>query len=180
MKHGIRRLLLFLLAAGLAAVPMRAAEGGFVEQLKEQWESSRRQMVRIAEAMPQDKYDYRATPEVRTFREIILHVAGENLSWMEIVGGVENSGEYTRFDNLTARPDVLKALSDYFDYGAKVLDGLTDQAAMETVIQRNRPTPRWLIVMQAIGHGKEHYGNLVTYLRLNGMVPPSSAPRPPQ
>lgn len=180
MKHGIGRLLLFLLAVGLAVVPMRAAEGEFVEQLKQQWESSRRQMVQIVEAIPQDKYDFRATPEVRTFREIILHVVGENLSWMEIVGGVENPGEYTRFDHLTDRQDVVKATADYFDYGAKVLDGLTDQTAMETVMRRNRPMPRWVVVMQAIGHSKEHYGNLVTYLRLNGMVPPSSAPRPPQ
>ncbi len=179
MKHGMRKVFLFLAAAALAAVPASAAEG-FVEELKAQWESSRRQIVAIAEAVPQDKYDFRATPEVRTFREIILHLAGENLSRMEAVGGVAEPGEYTRFDHLTARPDVLKALSDYFDYGTKVLAGMTDQEAMETVMRRNRPAPRWVVVMQTIGHSKEHYGNLVTYLRLNDMVPPSSQPRPPQ
>ena len=177
MKREIRRVFLSWVALGLAALPVSAAEGEFVEQLKAQWESSRRQLVRIAEAMPQDKYDFRATPEVRTFREIIVHVAGENMSGMEIVGGVAKPGENDRFEHLTVRPDVLKALSDYFDYGAKVLDGMTDQEAMETVIRRNRSMPRWVIVMQAIGHCKEHYGNLVTYLRLNGLVPPSSAPQ---
>jgi uncharacterized damage-inducible protein DinB len=179
MKHGMRKVFLFLAAAGLAAVPASAAEG-FVEELKAQWESSRRQLVAVAEAVPQDKYNYRPTPEVRTFREIIVHVAGENLSWMEIVGGVPQPGEHTRFEHLTAREDVLQAVTEYFDYGTKVLAGMTDQEAMGTVIQRNRPTPRWVIVVQAIGHSKEHYGNMVTYLRLNGMVPPSSQPRPPQ
>ncbi len=179
MKHGMRKLFLFLAVAAWAAVPASAAEG-FVEELKAQWESSRRQIVAIAEAVPQDKYDYKPTPEVRTFREIILHVVGENLSWMEIVGGVPQPGEYTRFDHLTAREDVLKAVAEYFDYGTKVLADMTDQEAMGTVIRRNRTMPRWVIVIQAIGHSKEHYGNMVTYLRLNGMVPPSSQPRPPQ
>ena len=75
---------------------------------------------------------------------------------------------------------MLKAVVEYFDYGTKVLADMTDQEAMGTVTRRNRPAPRWVVVMQAIGHSKEHYGNLVTYLRLNGMVPPSSQPRPPQ
>ncbi len=175
MKHRVRGFLLFLAAVVWAAVPMKAAEGGLVEQLQSQWEASRRQMVRIAEAMPGNKVDYRPTPEVRSFAEIVVHLAGENMNWMETVEGAPKAGTDNRFEHLTTRPEILKALSDYYDYGAKVLADLTDQQAMESVPYfRGELPPRWVIVVDAIGHSKEHYGNLVTYLRLNSIVPPSS------
>ncbi len=163
------------LVAAIVVVGATARAETFVEHLQEQWEASRRQMIAIAEAVPEDKLNYSPTPEVRSFSGIILHVAGENLSWMEGVAGVAEPGEFDRFEHLKSRPEILKALTDYFDYGSEVLGRMTDQEAMEDVpFRRGRMTPRWSIVMQAIGHSKEHYGNLVTYLRLNGLVPPSS------
>ncbi|MBI4464033.1 MAG: DinB family protein [Acidobacteria bacterium] len=163
-----------------AGMQTALAQDSMVQHLRAQWEASRRQVVNIVEAMPGDKFQYRPTAEVRSFGEIVVHFAGENMAMMEVVAGVSNPEANERFDNLKTRPEILKALTDYFDYGAKVLSDLTDQQAMESVPVRSRPTPRWLIVMQAIGHSKEHYGNLVTYLRLNDIVPPSTADRQPQ
>jgi uncharacterized damage-inducible protein DinB len=158
---------------GIGALQL-SAQSSVAEQLREQWTSSRRQMVRIAEAMPADKYSYQPTPEVRSFGEILAHVAGEGLMEMEAVGGVAQPGSPERFSSLRGRAEILRALSEYFDYGATVLARMTDQQALELVSLRSSQSPRWLIVMQTIGHNKEHYGNLVTYLRLNGIVPPAS------
>lgn len=164
---------IFVLWAGVQTAPV---QDSVAEHLREQWEASRQQMVGIAEAMPGNQFNYAPTPEVRSFGEILVHVAGENMTWMEMVAGVANPGVNERFENLKTRPEILKALSDYFDYGAKVLADLTDGEAMESVpFGRRGPKPRWLIVVQTIGHSKEHYGNLVTYQRLNGIVPPSTA-----
>jgi len=134
-------------------------------------------MVQIAEAMPSDKFQFQPTPEVRGFGAIIAHLAGENMTWMETVAGVAKPGPAERFEQLKTRPEILGALSDCYEYGAKVLASLTDQKAMETIPFPfgRRQGPRWVMVMQAIGHSKEHYGNLVTYLRLNNIVPPSTA-----
>ncbi|MGH9783894.1 MAG: DinB family protein [Terriglobia bacterium] len=175
MKHARGRFGFLLTAiVTLGAQPL-SAQSSIAEQLREQWTSSRRQMVAIAEAMPADKYSYQATPEVRSFGEILAHVAGEGLMEMEAVGGVAQPGAAERFDALKSRAEILRALSEYFDYGSTVLARMTDQQALELVPLRSRQSPRWLIVMGAIGHNKEHYGNLVTYLRLNGIVPPATA-----
>jgi len=141
------------------------------DELRRQWAASRRQMVAIAEAMPADKYSFRPTPEVRTFGEIINHVAGEGRMELEVVGGAQ-PGEPNRYESLKARDEIVRALSEYFDYGTTVLAGINDQQAVQLVTLRQRQSPRWAVVVGAIGHNKEHYGNLVTYLRLNGITPP--------
>ena len=171
MNHG-RRVFAFLLITILAAAAQPlAAQTSMAEELRRQWASSRRQMVAIAEAMPADKYAYRPTSEVRSFGEILNHIAGEGRMELEVVGGAQ-PGETDRHDSLKARPEIVRALSEYFDYGTTVLAGITDQQALEIVTLRNRPSPRWVVVVGAIGHNKEHFGNLVTYLRLNGITPP--------
>jgi len=145
-----------------------------VEHLRAEWESERREFSGITEAM-RDHFSYRATPEVRAFGEIVVHVIDENTGFLDGAAGAK-SGPEDRFSNLKAPPEILKAVAEHFDYGDKVLAGMTEQQAMASVPYSNRgEVPRWLLIMQAIGHAKEHYGNLVTYTRLNGIVPPSTA-----
>ena len=175
MKPAIGMFGLLLTAMGALAPQPLPAQSSIAEELRREWTSSRRQMVAIAEAMPADKYGYQATPEVRSFGEILAHVAGEGLMEMEAVGGVAQPGSPERFSSLRGRTEILRAISEYFDYGASVLARMTDQQALELVSLRSQQSPRWVIVMGAVGHNKEHYGNLVTYLRLNGIVPPGSA-----
>ena len=175
MPHARRIFLVLPLAIWGAAAQPLVAQSSIAEELRREWASSRRQMVAIAEAMPAEKFHFKPTPEVRSFGEIVAHFAGENLAWMETVAGVPDSGRGARITNLQDRGEILRAVSEYFDYGATVLANLTDQTALETVPLMGRRLPRWLVVMEAIGHSKEHYGNLVTYLRLSGITPPASA-----
>ena len=180
MKYIQGKCPLFLLAMVFLGAQRLPAQNPIATELRKQWDASRKQLVQIAEAMPESKFAYRATPEVRSFGEIILHVAGENMTWMETTAGLPKPGVNERFEHLKTRAEILRALSDHFDYGAKVLADMNDAKALESIpFGRRGPTPRWVIVMQAVGHNKEHYGNLVTYVRLNNMVPPSSADRPP-
>ena len=165
-----------ILAAGAQWLP---AQSSVAEQLRLQWTASRRQIVAIAEAMPESKFQFKATPEVRSFGEIVAHIPGQGMTWMETVAGVAQPEAAERYDALQDRADILKVLSEYFDYGSKALAAMTDQQALEVVPFGRRQVPRWVIVMQAIGHNKEHYGNLVTYMRLTGIVPPSTAAAAP-
>ena len=178
MKHAQR--IVFVLAAILAAgAQWLSAQSSVAEQLRQQWTASRRQVVAIAEAMPESRFHFQATPEVRSFGEIVAHIAGQGRTWMETVAGVAQPGAAERFDALKDRAEILKVLSEYFDYGSKALAAMTDQQALEVVPFGRRQVPRWVIVMQTIGHNKEHYGNLVTYMRLNAIVPPSTAAAAP-
>ncbi len=175
MVQARRKFLVLGVAVLWAGVARGNAQTTMVEHLRAEWEAERKEFGDIAAAMPADKLPYRATPEVRTFGEIIVHVVDDNMNFLEAVAGVKPHAA-DQYANVKTRQEILKALADYHEYGAKVLADLTDQKAMENIPYRNRGNvPRWRLVMQAIGHAKEHYGNLVTYMRLNGLVPPSTA-----
>ena len=162
MFQGGRQVLFLCAAVLFAGVAKGNAQTTMVEHLRAEWEAERKEFGDIAAAMPADKFHFKATPEVRSFGEIVVHVVDDNMGFLEAVAGSQ-PGARDRFSNLKTRPD---------------------QKAMESIPYRNRGNlPRWRLVMSAIGHTKEHYGNLVTYMRLNGLVPPTTAAaqqRPPQ
>ena len=172
-------------APGMAQTPGGPAPGAsskfpatsFLAPTKTTWESTRRLVLGIAESVPEDKYDFRPTPAVRTAREILIHLIGENYTFFGRVSGdiLESNA---RFDGLKSRAEILKALRESYDYGARVWDGLTEEKALEMVAGRGgQQVQRWSAILAAIQDNMNHYGNLVVYLRLNGIVPPRSAPR---
>jgi uncharacterized damage-inducible protein DinB len=79
--------------------------------------------------------------------------------------------------NLKSRDELLKALRESYDYGAKVWAGLSEEKALEMVDVRGQKVQRWSAILGAIQDNMNHYGNLVVYIRLNGLVPPRSAGR---
>jgi uncharacterized damage-inducible protein DinB len=149
----------------------------FLTPTKATWESTRGLVLGIAEAIPEDKYDFKPTPAVRSFREVLIHLIGENYFFFSRVSG-ESLGGPERFSNLKTREEILKALRESYDYDVKVWDGLTEEKALEMVAGRGgQQVQRWSFILGAIQDNMNHYGNLVVYLRLNGIVPPRSAAR---
>jgi uncharacterized damage-inducible protein DinB len=149
----------------------------FLTPTKATWESTRGLVLGIAEAIPEDKYDFKPTPAVRSFREVLIHLIGENYLFFSRVSG-ESLGGPERFSNLKTREEILKALRESYDYDVKVWDGLTEEKALEMVAGRGgQQVQRWSFILGAIQDNMNHYGNLVVYLRLNGIVPPRSAAR---
>ncbi|MBI3894428.1 MAG: DinB family protein [Acidobacteria bacterium] len=170
----IRRsiLVVALLGGAWLTSVQRCAAQTFLEPLKTQWEATRNLVLGIAEIIPEDKYDFKPTPEVRSVREQLQHLISENYMFMGAVAGdpPQNS---SRFSNLKTRAEILQALKESYEYGAKVWSGLTEQKAMETITFRNNQTARWTPALSNIVDNMDHYGNLVVYVRLNGLVPPS-------
>ena len=165
-------------AAGgpVAAQPSFPATS-FLTPTKATWESTRNLVLGIVEVMPEDKYDFKPTPAVRTFRENVIHLIGENYTFFGRVSG-ETLPSNARFDALKSRDEIVKALRESYDYGSKVWAGLTEEKALELIEGRGgQRVQRWSAILLAIQDNMNHYGNLVVYLRLNGMVPPRSAPR---
>ena len=160
-----------------AAAPPSFPVTSFLAPTKATWESTRALLLGIADSVPEDKYDFKPTPAVRTLREILVHLIGENYMFFSRVSG-DNLGSSTRFDSLKSRAEIMKALRESYDYGARVWEGLTEEKALEMVPGRGgQQTQRWAAILGAIQDNMNHYGNLVVYLRLNGIVPPRSAPR---
>ncbi len=163
------------------SIQLRAADA-IVGPLKTQWTNARNLVVKVAEVVPEDKYDYKPTPEVRSFRDQFVHLVGENYMFMGFVAGEKSSPP----QSLKTREEIVKALNDSYDYGDKILAGLTDEKATESVPAfRGQPLPKWAIVMANLMDNMDHYGNLVVYMRVNGITPPRSAaqqqrPAPPR
>ena len=149
----------------------------FLTPTKATWESTRGLVLGIVEIMPEDKYDFKPTPAVRTFRENVIHLIGENYTFFGRVSG-DNLPSNARFDTLKGRDEIVKALRESYDYGSKVWAGLTEEKALELVEGRGgQRVQRWSFILVAIQDNMNHYGNLVVYVRLNGLVPPRSAAR---
>jgi uncharacterized damage-inducible protein DinB len=162
-------------AAGAAATAFPATS--FLTPAKATWESTRALVLGIAEIFPEDKYDFKPTPAVRSLRENLIHLIGENYFFFSKVSG-ETLPDNARFNALKSRDEILKELRASYDYDAKVWGSLTEEKAQELVEGRNnQKVQRWSFILGAIQDNMNHYGNLVVYARLNGLVPPRSAGR---
>ena len=137
-------------------------------------------VLRSAEKVPEDTYSFRATPEVRSMAELFGHVADALFSMCSTAGG--GKPPRTGIEKaVTPKPALIAALKEAVSYCNTVFDGMTDQKGTETVPFYFGPTPRLSVLYFAVTHTYEHYGNLVTYMRLNKIVPPSSeTPAKPQ
>jgi uncharacterized damage-inducible protein DinB len=149
-----------------------------------------KELIDAAEAMPEDKFDF--SPEklnlpgsdykgVRTFGEQLKHVAASNyLIWSPITGekppDTVNDGKGP--DNMKAKADIIKYLKDSFAFGHKAVATLNDSNLVQPIPRNNKPpTTRLFLATFAAAHCFDHYGQLVEYLRMNGIVPPASRGR---
>jgi uncharacterized damage-inducible protein DinB len=162
--------------AQAASAPAAAAAGSPAEQLAadlaRDWASQKTRMVDLAEAMPPEKYTFKATEAQRTYGEQLAHLAEAHVAMFK---GVDASGGVTApvISKDHTKPEVVKSIAAAYDYGTAVLKANGGQ-----LLDRVKDLPRARTVWQAMGNAQNHYGQLVVYLRLNGIVPPASRPKP--
>lgn len=139
----------------------------------------RRNLADAAQAMPAEEYSFRATPEVRTFAQLIGHVINANWFFCS-QAKEEKSPATTNYEQLTDKAALVKALNDSLAYCDEVYSATTDANFSRAVqIQGGAGmgatnTVRGAILMFNTTHNNEHYGNIVVYMRLKGHVPPST------
>jgi len=180
-----RALLGSLLALPLAAQARpQAPPKDLSSWLRNSYAMNRKFIARTAEKMPEEFYGIRpgAQLEVRTFGQLIGHLANFNYRWCSDAKGEKNPMEETDFEKLAAKADLVKALNSALAYCDSAYAMLTDANSMD-VVQGTRddgtkaPVLRISRFISNLAHNNEHYGNLVTYLRIKSIVPPSSEPR---
>ncbi|MBV9301081.1 MAG: DinB family protein [Acidobacteriaceae bacterium] len=140
---------------------------------KYMWEHTKNDLLKSAEEMPEENYSFKPAATVRSFGQIIGHVADAQYEFCSaVIGdgkqppGIEKSK--------TSKADLIQALKDGFAYCDQAYANMTDARAAETIKFFGHDAPKLSILTFNIGHNMEHYGNLVTYLRMKGLVPPSS------
>lgn len=156
---------------GVAQEPAPAA--GPAAEALQLWERMGNMLMEMAEDFPEEKYDFKPTPEVRSFKEQLLHVAGANYFFIRLAGGEKTKPAHPGRDT---KADVVAVLKESYADGAALLRQTGDAGLSRTV---KHPFAEQMISLQnlwmvAVGHGTEHYGQLVVYYRLNGLVPPTT------
>src|SRR5271157_4421130 len=136
-------------------------------------------LLRSAQKMPEENYGFKPTEAVRSYGQIIGHVADAQYLFCSMALGEKNPDlkiEQTK----SSKADLIAALNSAFAYCDKAYDGMTDASAVQTIKLFGNDAPRLSALTINNMHDMEHYGNLVTYMRLKNIVPPSSeqAPQP--
>jgi uncharacterized damage-inducible protein DinB len=155
--------------------------------LRNAYTNNRNYILKSAEKMPEENYSMRPGPqmEVRTFGQILGHIADANYMFCSQAKGEKNPNQGTDTEKLTSKAALVGALTNAFNYCDGVYAALTDASGLEVItITRGNgqqaQVPRMAPLVMNLGHNNEHYGNIVTYLRIKSIVPASSEPKPQQ
>ena len=171
----IRLLVLAVLLVALPSVSLAQTANPITAGAKAQFDAVSGFIIRAAEKVPEDTYEFRATPDVRTMGQLFGHVADAFFGMCATAGG--SKPPRTGIEkSVTGKANLVAALKEGAAFCQTVYTSMTDQRGVETVPFFFGPTPRTSVLYFNVAHGYEHYGNLVTYMRLKGIVPPSSEP----
>ena len=167
----MRMLLICLLAVPVAL----AQENPLSTAHRSTYGGLKKLILRSAELMPEEAYGFKPVEAVRTFGQIIGHIADAQYTFCSIALTEKNPAPKIE-KNKSSKADLIASLKESFIYCDKSYDGMTDQAATELVRMMGGDTPKFNVLTVNIAHSTEHYGNLVTYLRMKDIVPPTSDP----
>jgi uncharacterized damage-inducible protein DinB len=134
-------------------------------------------LVASAEKMPEENYNFKPTEAVRSYGQIVGHVADAQYMFCSLALGEKNPGLKIE-ESKTTKADLVAALKEAEAYCDKAYDGMTDAAGAQTVKLFGGDIPKLGVLSINTMHDMEHYGNLVTYMRLKNIVPPTSEAPP--
>ena len=141
-------------------------------EAKQAYTEVRNHIMKSAEKMPEAEYGFKPAARVRNFGQILGHIAEEQYFYCSSAKGEQKAVDVEKAK--TSKADLIAALQDSFAYCDTVFDGLTDATAVQMIqVGQSRRTRLRMLWADTI-HNNSHYGNLVTYMRIKGLVPPST------
>lgn len=182
MKRVIPILLVLCATSGAAQQTVSAPSPNpsfAVGTTKFMWEAMTNFIAKAAEQMPEADYSFRPTPDVRSFGQLIGHVAGAQRLICAAALGEKGGSEDDIEKTTTTKAGLLAALKASSDYCQRAY-AQSDAASEGATTLFGSPSTRLRALVLNATHNSEHYGNIVTYMRIKGMVPPSSQPNPPR
>jgi hypothetical protein len=157
------------LAAGQTPPP---SSDPISQSIRNFWSGAKRNIIESADQMPEADYAFKPVDTVRSFGAILAHIAGANYVFCAPARDDKTSYEEDRIEKTAkTKADIIKALNESIAYCDAAYKALTDKTAAEAVLPNVARAQR---LINNAGHLQEHYGNLVTYFRIKGMVPPTS------
>ena len=170
MKHS-RMMISSLLTASYA---FGHSANPFISELKQFYTVRKGDLLKAADRMPTEDYDFRPTPDMRTFGQLIAHIADAQMSFCP---GAKGQPRRLNAASKTAKADLEAALKASFDECDSVLDSTTDATATQMMKAGDTVHSKFWSLLYATLHDNEEYGYLAVYLRLRNLVPPSTNSR---
>jgi uncharacterized damage-inducible protein DinB len=143
--------------------------------VQQDWDRLREQVINAADAMPEDKWDFKPTPAQQSFGERVMHIVTTDAALLRTLGGKTPAPMINA--QAKSKADVMAALRQSYEYSTTLLKEFNDQQIAERVQSLpflGATTSRNRVIYFDIGHTQDIYGQLVVYLRLNGVTPPAS------
>jgi len=169
----VNRIAALTLAASLAGALCAQNTNPVIKEARGAYDSVKNNILRAADKMPEEAYSFKPTPEQQTFAERMAHIAGQIRTCSSVKGEQKQSDAGSK----TAKADLVAALKASFDECDAAWDSLTDANALEMIQAGRGQRSRLGILIGNTNHDSEMYGYISVYLRLKGVVPPSSEPR---
>ena len=163
------------LAQGRGGAPAAPTITTLTGDVQADWAVEKELFVSLADAMPDDKFGYKPTPAQRSFGEQIMHVVQADTLVLRMLGAKTPAPPVNL--QATSKVDVMTALRQSFEFGEAVLREFNDQQLSERVMPPPYMGPsasRLRVIYSSMQHTQDIYGQMVVYLRLNGIVPPAS------
>lgn len=161
----------------LLVAPAHAATASPAEVFGKLITGQAEEVVSAAKAMPADKYNFAPTngefKGVRTFGQQLTHIAQAQYFFFSGFG-VKPTIDPKSLSKLTSKDDIVKALEDSFAFARQATDTMTADNAFEEIKEVDGTNTRASITAFSLAHTNDHYGQMIEYLRMNGIIPPAS------
>ncbi len=169
-----------LAALGLALAaspgPAQQAPSGVRGDILAQLDAAATKLVQLAEAIPQDKYEWRPGQGVRSVSEVLMHVTGGNFLFPRFLGVRAQSPLPRNAETaVTDKAQVVNHLKTSFEHMRMVIRGLADADLDKPTTLFGQQTTYRNVLLSAVSHAHEHLGQMIAYARMNAIVPPWSA-----
>jgi hypothetical protein len=169
-EYHMKRSLLLILAASLAGA-LQAQPAPLIAEGKQSYTGIKNNLLKAADKMPEEAYSFKPTPDLQSFGERVAHVAGQ----IATCSGLTGERKPNPATGKTSKADLVAALKASFDACDAAWDSMTDTSAMEMVAGRGgSQRPKLAVLIGNTVHIDEVYGTMTVYMRLKGVVPPSS------
>jgi uncharacterized damage-inducible protein DinB len=155
--------------------PPSPAEG-LAQEVLDAWNGVGGKLIEMAQDFPEEKYDFRPTPEVRSFAEVLIHLVGTSYIFTDTAQAKPLRPHDLKRKDYPTKASIVAALKSAYQDGADVIKTKGDEGMSKTVYQDfgNQMVHVYDLGYSSAMHASEHYGQLVVYFRLNGIVPPET------
>jgi uncharacterized damage-inducible protein DinB len=162
-----------LLVAGTGWAQEAHAAGSFLETYQKHWSTAKKLALAVADAMPAESYDFKASAPEMSFGEQMEHIAGANYSYCSVVADSKSPFSDPAKDAKIEKAAAMKDLGASFDYCSKVFAGLDDTKLSQMHVAGKRSVSTLDAMLGVFVHMAHHRGQAEVYLRLKGIAPPN-------